>query len=238
MNIELLKFDLIIVMPVYNEEGAIITVINNWLKVLNKLAIKYQIRIYNDGSTDKTSLIIKENFSNVSSVRLIDKVNSGHGPTILLGYRQALDSDWILQIDSDDEMQADPFEQLWMNRFNYDFLIGYRGNRNSSFLRSCLSFFSRITVMVLFGKGVYDVNSPYRLMRTSVFKNLFLKIPDSTFAPNVIISGYVNKKNIKYHTIEIPFKFRTTGTVSIKSWSFIKVSFKSFKQIIIFILTN
>jgi glycosyltransferase involved in cell wall biosynthesis len=238
MNAESVKYDLIIVMPVYNEEGAIITVINNWLNVLNYLSINYQIRLYNDGSKDKTSLIVKESFGHISQVKLIDKPNSGHGPTILLGYKQAVDSDWILQIDSDDEMQAEPFKQLWMNRDNYDFLIAYRGNRNSTFLRSCLSFFSRMTVRILFGNGVYDVNSPYRLMRTSVFNNIFHKIPDSTFAPNVIVSGYVNKRHIKYFSVEIPFKFRTTGTVSIKSWKFIKVSLKSFGQICLFMLKN
>ena len=91
---------------------------------------------------------------------------------------------------------------------------------------------------MFFGSGIYDVNSPYRLMKVSVFKKLYFKIPEYTFAPNILISGYVNRNKIKFYSTEIPFKFRTTGVVSIKSWKFIKVGFKTFRQVLSFILFN
>ena len=55
-----------------------------------------------------------------------DKLNSGHGPTILQAYRENSDADWIFQTDSDDEIGPEQFEDLWRSRDNYDFLIGRR----------------------------------------------------------------------------------------------------------------
>ena len=39
------------------------------------------------------------------------KTNSGHGPTILLGYRENSDCAWVFQMDSDDEMGP---EFIWL----------------------------------------------------------------------------------------------------------------------------
>ena len=51
---------LAVVMPVYNEEGAIGNVINKWVAELDKLDVDYNIIAYNDGSKDNTATILDE----------------------------------------------------------------------------------------------------------------------------------------------------------------------------------
>ena len=51
------KLELILVIPVFNEEQIIKTVIKKWLKTIKKINSK--IIIINDGSTDKTKKIIQ-----------------------------------------------------------------------------------------------------------------------------------------------------------------------------------
>lgn len=225
--------ELAIVMPVYNEEGAITKVLDDWSAELQRLGIDGKIHVYNDGSKDRTFEILKQYAVKNPIVVPHDKLNSGHGSTILKGYRENTSVDWIFQIDSDDELGPEKFEELWNNRNQYDFLICKRENRFSPWSRRLITFVARMTVKVFYGSGVYDVNSPYRLMRSSVFKDVFFKIPEHTFAPNLVISGYACYKKVRIYQSSISHRDRTTGVVSIKKWKLAKAAFKSLTQTVL-----
>ncbi len=227
---------LVLVMPVYNEEGAIEDVIKQWVEELNKYSIDYVIKAYNDGSKDKTSEILHTLHNKYPQVICVDKTNSGHGSTILQGYRESSQEDvWIFQIDSDNEMGVEGFKLLWEKRNEYDYLVGIRDNRIQPLSRKIISMVSRSTIKLFYGlNGPYDVNSPYRLMRSSAFRELFKLIPADTFAPNVIISGFVANKKLRFFETPVNCSLRTTGEVSIKKWKLLKAAVKSFLQTIAF----
>ncbi len=228
------RYDLTVVMPVYNEAEAIGAVLRKWRAMLDGLGIRYRICAYNDGSKDATGKILAE-VSAGSEGRIvgIDKPNSGHGPTILRGYRAAAeDSDWVFQIDSDDEMGPEDFPKLWEKREAYDFLVGRRAGRKQPLARRIVSLVSRLCVRIFYGKGIWDVNAPYRLMRAEAFSTLFRSIPEDTFAPNVIISGLAARHKMRMLEIPVPQHDRTTGEVSIKKWKLLKAAARSFLQTI------
>lgn len=132
--------DLAVVIPVYNEELAIAGVLRDWSAVLDSLGMKYVIAEYNDGSQDRTKEVLAETeIALKGKILVVNKENSGHGPTILQGYKEyAPKSDWIFQIDSDNEMQPDGFAELWRARGEYDFLLGYRGGAYpAAFQKDC-----------------------------------------------------------------------------------------------------
>lgn len=232
---------LCVVMPVYNEEEAIGGVLKKWSVALSMLGIDFTIRPYNDGSKD-SSLKVMRDFvaSNPGShIEVKDKPNGGHGNTILTGYREAVADgfDWIFQIDSDDEMGPENFNELWVRRADYDFLVGIRDGRVQALPRKVISFVSRCCVKIFYGcKTIWDVNTPYRLMRASVFSPVFQKIPLTTFAPNVILSGMVARNRLRYFEARVPQHDRTTGEVSIKKWKLFKAAVRSFGQTIRFAL--
>ena len=105
---------------------------------------------------------------------------------------------------------------LWKKRYEFDFLIGVREGRSQDSIRRFVSAVSRWTVWLFYKKGVEDVNTPYRLMRVDCFKDLYYKISEDTFAPNLIISGYAVLKNLRIFQIPVPHQNRRTGQVSIK----------------------
>lgn len=228
------KLHFIAVMPVFNEEGAIESVINKWANEFKRLRINFQIHVYNDGSTDNTFRILNAFATKNKNFIIHDKTNSGHGPTILQGYRENSDTEWIFQIDSDDEVGPESFERLWVKRNEYDFLIGKRVGCNRPLIRQFISAASRIVVKVFYGAGVYDVNVPYRLMRSNIFKDTFNRMPLDTFAPNVIISGIACLKKCRILEVPVSYRFRATGEVSIKSINLFKVAIKSMFQTIMF----
>ena len=152
--------ELIVVIPVYNEAQIIQTVIEDWASTLRALAIDFELRAYNDGSSDATLMKLQEISTLYPELSIIDKLNSGHGPTILKGYQDA-DAAFIFQVDSDNEMKAKYFEALWKERTNYDFIIG---RREFSFKvplpRRIVSFMAKKAVHFFYGHGISDVNAP------------------------------------------------------------------------------
>jgi glycosyltransferase involved in cell wall biosynthesis len=226
-------------MSVYHEQTAIGGVREKWDSMLRGLGIDYIIRPYNDGSKDDSLAVMQDVANRLGpQIEIRDKENGGHGNTILTGYREAAADgfEWVFQIDSDDEMEPERFVELWKLRNDYDFLVGTRDGRKQVLSRRVISFISRLTVKSFYGKGIWDVNTPYRLMRVSAFKKFFEQIPLNTFAPNVIISGLAARHGLRCFEMPVPQRDRTTGEVSIKKWKLARAAMLSFIQLIAFSL--
>lgn len=227
--------NLAVVMPVYNEEEGIKNVIEKWCSKLDKLNIDYTVFAYNDGSKDNTAKILEEIANNNPKVIAVNKENSGHGPTILKAYNDnAPHFNWIFQTDSDDEIEPEYFNLLWDKRADYDFLIGIRDNREQPLSRKIISLVSRLCIRIFYGKGPWDVNCPYRLMKSDVFIDLFKQIPPDVFSPNVMLSGVIGRKKLRFYETLIPCQGRQTGEVSIQKMKLFKAAAKSFWQTIVF----
>ncbi len=217
-------------MPVFNEQECIVDVVKSWQGALSSLDINFQIFALNDGSTDKTAEVLRA-FNGDSMVKVINKPNSGHGPTILAGYHKAAGTaDWLFQCDSDDEMPSEYFASLWTKRQEFDALFGYRFGRVQNIGRRIISVCSRLVVKLLFGRGVVDVNTPYRLIRSNLLQPIVRQIPADTFAPNVIISGTLARAGVRIYNHPVPHLQRRTGSVSIVKWKLWKSAFRSFWQ--------
>ena len=225
-----MKYDLTLVMPVYNEADCIRSVVDAWLERLATLSIKYRILVINDGSRDGTAQAL-DVYRGRSDATVLDKANSGHGPTILLGYRMAVDdSDWVFQCDSDDEISPADFSAFWSRRDEADALVGVRQNRGQPLARKIISAASRWTVRLLYRGGVADVNCPYRLMRATALAPLLGRLPEDTFAPNVILSGLFALRGLRLLNLPVAYRLRRTGTVSLAKFSLWKKAAKAFIQ--------
>ena len=115
-----MTLDLAVVMPVYNEQECIAAVVDSWRAMLARLDVEYKLIVLNDGSRDATAAAL-EKFAGDRRVEIVHKQNTGHGPTILLGYRRAVaTARWVFQCDSDDEISPEHFPHLWERREQYD----------------------------------------------------------------------------------------------------------------------
>ena len=204
------------------------------MAVVSFLVIDFEIHVYNDGSRDNTLQIIDQYSARNANVVAHNKENTGHGPTILLAYRENSNAEWIFQLDSDNEISPEFFQEFWEKRKGFDFLIGRRLEREGPLGRRLISFAAKTLVRIFYGQGVADVNCPYRLMRTHIFKETFSRIPINTFAPNVIVSGIAIKNNCKILEVPVSSSPRTTGVVSIRRWKLFKAAFKGLWQTIVF----
>jgi glycosyltransferase involved in cell wall biosynthesis len=206
--------ELTVVIPVYNEEAAIAGVLAAWAADLERLGIDYRLAVYDDGSRDGTPRILGDLAGRDPRLSVVRQANRGHGPTILRGYREAR-APWILQVDSDGEMASSHLASLWNEREGYDFLVGDRQDRESALVRRLVSAGSRAAVHLLIGRGVRDVNSPYRLMRRETLMPLLDLLPPDPFAPNTLLSGLAARAHLRILEVPVPHEGRRTGRGSL-----------------------
>lgn len=224
--------DLIIVIPVYNEEENIDVLIKDWINVLPKSSM--DLLFLDDDSQDKSKEIINNYQKYHENILLINKKNSGHGHTILQGYKYAIENRYklVMQIDSDNQFSSADFNLIWSQKdLNYDLILGNRKKRNDPLLRVFLSkVILRILILFLYFKDIKDANIPYRLIRVEMLRRYLNKLDFIPVAPNLLMSIYINK--IKY--IDIRHFQRKYGDVSWPILKLLKFSIKLLKELISF----
>lgn len=184
---------LAIIIPVYNEEDNIKKILNDWGNILNNK--EFDIIIVNDGSTDNTSFILNQ--KKKSNIKILNKINSGHGDFVITGYRYALVNNYkfIFQVDSDNQFSAKDFKKLWkLKDFNYDILMGYRKNRKDPIIRIFLSkVVLRFFFILFFQKNIHDANVPFRLIKNDFLKKFMINCNKKYIAPNILMSIFAKK---------------------------------------------
>ena len=221
---------LTVVMPVYNEVESLPACAASWLDALSDLDIDHRLLIIDDGSRDQTVDVLDSYVDNPDVVG-VSKDNEGHGPTILRGYRLAArTSDWVFQVDSDDEIPASAFADVWEARADRDAVFGIRTGREQSPGRKVISRVAAITSRLLLGGRVTDVNVPFRLMRADVLLPVVDALPPDTFAPNVVISGVLGRNQENFTEVPVPHHERKAGQVSIIGFGALEAAARSFLQ--------
>lgn len=225
--------ELIVIMPVYNEMDVIEQVAREWLDMLDQLKVPYRLHIANDGSSDRTQEVL-DHLSH-SALEISHARNRGHGPTILRAYRVAAGrAAWIFQTDSDGEIPAAAFPEFWQKRQQADLVIGNRTQREAPLSRRLITLTLRGLLFCIYGRGIHDGNCPYRLMRSEAFRPLFDQLPEDTFAPNVLISGYSIRKKCRIIECVVPHRPRQSGICSIQKLKLLKAALRSARQTVAF----
>ena len=225
---------LYIVVPAYNESENIIKLIDDWYPVVEKHDGDGRSRlvIVNDGSKDDTYKIIKRSAENRPLLQPLTKTNGGHGPTVLFGYRYAIENgtDYIFQTDSDGQTSPDEFEAFWNLRNEYDAVIGNRSSRQDGILRKFVEAVLLFILMLVFGVRIPDSNAPFRLMKSKLVEKYIKKMPGDFNLPNVMLTTYFAYFNEKIKFINISFKPRQGGVNSINVKKIIKIGWKAIQD--------
>ena len=218
---------LYIVIPAYNEEENINQVIEDWYPIVQKHdgGGASRLVIIDDGSKDKTFSLLQAATVSRPLLCPITKPNSGHGATVLYGYRYALDkgADYIFQTDSDGQTLPEEFEPFWAQRESYDMVIGWRKERQDGASRVFVTKTLKTVIKICFGVTVKDANTPYRLMKAETMKKYIDMIPQDFNLSNVLLTVIYQKKGCSVHYIPITFRPRQGGINSINMKKILKI---------------
>lgn len=225
---------LYIVIPAYNEQDTIETVIEDWYPIVEKIGNGSKLVIIDDGSKDNTYQIMQKCAATREAFEPLTKPNGGHGATILYGYQHALDqgADYIFQTDSDGQTKSDEFWAFWELRNEYDMVIGHRKGREDGFSRVFVTKTLKFVLLLLFHVNVTDANTPFRLMKAGTLAKYLPLIPKDYNLSNVIISVIFTKKKLAVKYIPITFRPRQGGVNSINMKKIFKIGKQACKDFI------
>jgi glycosyltransferase involved in cell wall biosynthesis len=223
---------LYIIIPAFNEEANIEAITHEWHEVVAGISEQSRLVVIDDGSKDGTYEKLLEMQKELPQLEAISKPNSGHGPTLLQGYRYALDknADYVFQTDSDGQTLPSEFEPFWANRQDYDFQIGWRKKRQDGLSRVFVSKVLKVVLFLQFGLWTKDANTPFRLMSAESLKEIIALIPENHNLANVLMVVFYHKKKKRIKYRPITFRPRQGGENSINLKKIIKIGWAAVKS--------
>jgi dolichol-phosphate mannosyltransferase len=179
---------LTVVMPVYNEARGIGAVVDDVVTLVLDEHPGSTLVVVDDGSTDGTAEVLAAAAAADPRITIVrNEPNRGHGPSVLRGLAQAT-TDWILHIDSDGQLDLRELPLLWAATDHSDLVLGIRVTRRDPMHRKVLTRLTSLLVSALTGRRVRDGNTPFKLVRRSLWQHLSPSIPDDTFAPSILLA--------------------------------------------------
>ncbi len=191
-----------IVIPVYNEESTIKLVLDR----VRKLPLDKEIIVVNDGSTDKTSEILKKEKDNLVKVINCEK-NKGKGAAVRLGYSHARGDVVIIQ-DADLELNPMEIPKLIKPIVQGRTKVVY-GSRflkspgKISFLNLFANRFLVIITNILYGVSLSDMETCYKVLRRDILNTITLTSSRFEFEPE--ITAKLLRKGYKIYEVPISY---------------------------------
>ena len=200
-----------IIVPVYNEQETIISVLEKINKVFNSIST-FEIIVVNDCSNDKTENALLQNPSLYNKL-INNKINIGKGGSIKKALQEA-SGKYVFFQDADNEYDPVDFIKFvkLIKRYDPDLIIGSRFIY-SEYTRSHY-FFNKIGNMIitfifniLYNCTFTDIYSCYIVFKRSLLESGKLK--SSGFEQQAEILGKLVRKGKKFYEIPISYNGRT-----------------------------
>ena len=208
------KPELMIIMPVYNEQESIDQVVTEWFQEIKRWTQNFTLLVINDGSTDNTLTILRElQVYFDDRLEILNQTNRGHGQSCLEGYRIASmhKIPYVLQIDSDGQCDPQYFSQFWQARDQFDVIYGHRTHREDGMSRSIISGILQAFLLLVTRTYCIDANVPYRLMKTAKISPSLLRIGAHFNLANIALAVLLKKAKLLHGKVEIRFRERLGG---------------------------
>lgn len=203
-------------MPVYNEAAGVADVIDDIVRHVLDVVPGSELVVVDDRSTDDTLAVLHRIAGEDSRVRVLtNDVNLGHGRTM----RRAMDAssgEWIFHLDSDGQVDVSEFSMLWGRRNDNDLVLGMRLTRHDPLHRLVLTRFTRVLVSALARHWVRDANVPFKLIRRRLYEHLRPSIPETAFAPSILIVLGAHRSGARIAEVETTHLRRTHGKSTLR----------------------
>lgn len=220
-----------VVMPAYNEEGAITAAVEDVVQHLFPVLPEAELIVVNDGSKDRTGAILDELAAKDPRLKVIHQKNGGHGRALRTGL-DAAKGEFVFLIDSDRQIPLEAFPALWADARTRDGAWGVRLQRHDPALRLWLTKVIRATLPLLFGVRIRDANVPCKIIRRSIWLEAREIIPPETLAPSLFLALYARRAGCDIVEREVPHVQRRTGVVSIRRFKLFKFCARAFRQML------
>ena len=165
-----------IVIPFYNEEANVTSVINRVTSIMDNLSLNFEIIAVEDGSSDQTYNVLKLVRENNQHLKIIKfRRNFGQTQAMQAGIDNAC-GDVIITMDGD--MQNDPSDipdlLNKMEKGDYGVVSGWRKKRKDSALRCIPSHFANFLLRYVTGVNIHDNGCSLKAYDAKILKKVHL----------------------------------------------------------------
>jgi glycosyltransferase involved in cell wall biosynthesis len=180
-----------IIIPAYNEEQIITTVIGNVRAAAEQTGESFEILVINDGSTDDTA----HSASLAGACVLSHPYNIGNGAAVKTGIRAAR-GEVILMIDGDGQHRAEDIPRLVQHFPEYDMVVGARTRQSvAGWHRRLANYTYNWLASYVCGRKIDDLTSGFRAIKTHIAREFLSLLPNTFSYPTtltlaVVRSGY------------------------------------------------
>ena len=199
-----------VVIPAYNEEGAIAETVAQVGRILTDAGFQgFEIIVVDDGSADRTAEIAAS-----AGARVISKPqNIGYGHSLKVGIAAA-SHDMVVITDADGTYPIDQIPALVERyRQGFDMVVGartgehYHESRLKSPLRTILTWLVEFAC----GRSVPDVNSGLRVFSRDTIMPFFTHLCDTfSFTTSITMAYILRRKYVEY--LPVPYHKRIGAT--------------------------
>lgn len=168
--------ELSIVLPAYNEEANIETVVRKVAGFFAGRGIDYEIVVVNDGSRDRTGEILRRLQAEVPQLRPQEHVqNRGYGAALRTGFAAAT-KPYVFYMDGDGQFDITDIDRLLPLAGEDHIVTGYRIERRDPFIRRLnAKLFGGFLVRILLGVRVRDLNCAFKLIPRKILDSITLE---------------------------------------------------------------
>lgn len=164
------RYDVSVVIPVYNSEKTVGEVVRRSAAALETLGLSHEFVLVDDGSRDGSWRVIEQlarTAANITAIRMMR--NFGQHNALLAGIRVSR-SEWTVTIDDDLQHPPEEIAKLFeaARRDDADVVYGTPREMPHSFVRNLLSWAGKIVLRDAMGAETARRISAFRLFRTRV----------------------------------------------------------------------
>lgn len=195
-NIFLPKFELTIVVPVYNEEDNLSRVKEEFNSYFSVSPYRSQVLFVNDGSSDNSQLFIESICKSSDRFQYIQlSKNMGLSAALKAGIDHAK-TEYVGYIDSD--LQTTPFDFDLLMEYRHDFALvtGMRQNRKDSFVKNMSSKIANGFRRFMTKDTAKDTGCPLKIIKSSYAKKIPFFTGMHRFIPALILLQEGNIKEV------------------------------------------
>lgn len=210
--------DLSVLIPAYNEEACIESVVRETVCVLHGMVKSFEILVVDDGSTDGTSARLKALCSEHPELRVLRlAANSGQSAALGAAFRAAR-GDIFVMLDADGQNDPSDIPALVAKLDSCDLCCGYRATRRDSWSKRFGSRLANAVRNRILRENIRDTGCTLKAFRAEWARDLPMQFRGMhRFIPALLAMAGARIEEIPVH-----HRPRTAGASKYTNWGRLK----------------
>lgn len=226
-----------VIIPAYNEEEGLGSALLAFDKYLSDRSYSYEIIVYNDGSKDNTTAVVKRFIQLVKNLRLVDnQQNHGKGYAVRKGMLMAKGK-YRLFADADNSTSIEHLDKVW-EHFDKgeEIVIGSRDSKDAkgagqtvpqSFAKRMIGNIGNVLIQLLAVRGIWDTQCGFKIMTQKAAEDIFTRCVIDRWGFDIEMLAIARRRGYKIGIIPVHWVNRTASRVNFKGY--VKTFWELFK---------